>query len=151
MNKMFKSTIIEEKLIVLSTIKKPKDEWQILHKNTNHLFSWFHLFPLIPEDKLSFIRPQHSTFEKFNNMLLGKTARGEKAWYKGRNKRPVQPVGRGLRHVKRSSQGGVGAPVLHCSTFRQLISTINLFRLSINFQTFQFFLLILQISTSGEH
>ena len=71
---MFKSTIIEEKLIVLSTIKKPKDEWQILHKNTNHLFSWFHLFPLIPEDKLSFIRPQHSTFEKFNNMLLGKTA-----------------------------------------------------------------------------
>ena len=74
-----------------------------------------------------------------------------KASYKGRNKRPVQPIGRSLRHVKRSSQGGVGAPVLHCSTFRQLISTINLFRLSINFQTFQFFLLILQISTSGEH
>ena len=75
----------------------------------------------------------------------------EKTSYKGSNKRPVQPVGRSLRHVQRSSQGGIGAPVLHSSTFRQSISTIDLFRLSINFQTFQFFLLILQISTSGEH
>ena len=141
---------------MLSTTKEPTNIWMVnssqKHTLGNHLFSWFHLFPLIPENKLSFIRPQHSTFEKFsNNVKLEKIAKGKKTSYKGRNKRPVQPVGRSLCHVKRSSQGWVGAPVLHSSTFRQSISTIDLFRLSINFQTFQFFLLILQISTSGEH
>ena len=33
------------------------------------------------------------------------------------NKKPVQPVGRCLRHVQRSTQGGVGAPVSHFWTF----------------------------------